>query len=66
MKRFIIFLLALFVVLIPVTFAEALPQTLTVYCPMGEEAGNAAFAERCPEVSLQFEGSPTSRAPSRG
>ena len=47
MKRFIIFLLALFVVLIPVTFAEALPQTLTVYCPMGEEAGNAAFAERC-------------------
>ena len=57
MKRFIIFLLALFVVLIPVTFAEALPQTLTVYCPMGEEAGNAAFAERCPEVSLQFEGS---------
>ena len=24
---------------------------------MGEEAGNAAFAERCPEVSLQFEGS---------
>ena len=57
MKKWIaqILILTLLTALLPGALAEA--QTLTVYCPMGEEAGNAAFAERCPEVSLQFEGS---------